>query len=126
MIDVSGEEPVIIPIKNANYTDSDVTTVAVDSKHGHLAVASRSKKLITAAKIAPMADQYLYDVSEYRGVASFRITIEDDHVTYVDEDWKIRRLDLTSKSPKAVTQEAIGRSGRGYWVRKGRIVDGHK
>ena len=122
VIDVSGDEPVIIPIKNATYTDSDVTAVAVDSKHGHLAVSSRSKKLITAAQVAPLADQFLYDVSEYRGVASFRITIEDEDVTYVDEDWNVRRLRLTNKSPKAITQEPIGRSGNGFWVRKGRLV----
>ena len=122
VIDVSGDEPVIIPIKNANYTDGDVTAVAVDSKNGHVALASRSKKLITAAKIAPLADQYLYDVSEYRGVASFSIAIEGDDVTYVDEDWKVRRLELTSKSPKAITQEPIGRSGNGFWVRKGFLV----
>lgn len=122
VIDVSGDQPKIIPIKNAKYVDSDVTGVAVDAKHGNLAIASRSKKLIAAAKIAPMADQYLYDMSQYRGVASFRIAIEDEDVTYVDEDWKVRRLVLTSKSPKAITQEPIGRSGNGYWVRKGRLV----
>ena len=122
VIDVSGDAPIIIPIKNANYTDADVTAVAVDAKHGHLALVSSSKKLVTAAKIAPLADQYLYDVSEYRGVASFEITIEDEDVTYVDEDWRVRRLTLTSKSPTAITREPIARSGNGFWVRKGRLV----
>lgn len=122
VIDVSGETPIVIPIKNANYTDGDVTAVSVHAKSGNVAIASRSKKLIAAAKIAPLADQYLYDVSEYRGVASFQITIENDDVTYADEDWKVRRLELTSKQPRAITQEPIARSGNGFWVRKGRVV----
>ncbi|MEM6470939.1 MAG: hypothetical protein AAF802_15380, partial [Planctomycetota bacterium] len=122
VIDVSGENPVIIPIKNANYVDRDVVSVAVDAKNGHVAVASRQQKLVTAAKIAPLADQYLYDVAEYRGVASFDITIENNVVFYVDEDYKVRALDLNTTSPKAVTQEPIARSGNGFWVRKGRVV----
>ena len=122
VIDVSGDEPQIIPIKNATYTDADVTSVAVDAKRGNVAIASRSKKLIAAAKVAPMANQYLYDVSEYRGVASFEITIEDETVTYADEDWKVRQLELTSKTPKAVTQSSIARTGNGFWIRKGRLV----
>ncbi len=122
VIDISGDKPVIIPIKNANYTDRDVTSVSLQAKHGHIAVASRQKKLITAAKIAPMADQYLYDVSEYRGVATFDITIENEVVYYVDDDYKVRALNLNNKSPKAITQEPIARSGNGFWVRKGRLV----
>ncbi|MEM7557825.1 MAG: hypothetical protein AAF394_01755, partial [Planctomycetota bacterium] len=122
VLDLSGDVPAIIPIKNANYTDADVTSVGVDSKNGHVAMVSRSKKLVTAAKIAPLADQYLYDVSEYRGVSTLPVAIEGDDVTYVDEDWKVRRLELTSKVPKAVTQEPIARSGRGFWLRKGRLV----
>lgn len=122
VIDVSGASPKIIPIRNANYTDRDVSSVSVDAKRGHLAVASAQKKLVTAAKIAPLADQYLYDVSEYRGVARFDITIEDEVVYYVDEDYKVRALDLTDKSPKAVTQVPIARSGNGFWVRKGRLA----
>ncbi|MEO1528329.1 MAG: hypothetical protein AAFX06_23140 [Planctomycetota bacterium] len=122
VIDVSGDQPVIIPIKNANYTDADVTSIGVDSENGGIIVSSRSKKLVAAAKIAPLADQYLYDVSEYRGVASFPIVIERDDVTYVDEDWNVRRLDLTTKSPKAITQQKIARSSDGFWVRKGRLV----
>ena len=122
VIDVSGEEPSVIPIKNADYTDADITSVAVDSKNGAVAISSRSKKRIAAAKVKPLADQYLYDVSEYRGVASFPIVIEGDDVTYIDEDWKVRRLDLTNKSPIAITQTPLARSGQGFWVRKGRLV----
>lgn len=122
VIDVSGDTPVIIPVKNANYTDRDVSSVSVDAKRGHVAVASRQQKLVTAAQIAPLADQYLYDVSEYRGVASFDITIEDEVVYYVDEDYNVRALDLTDKSPKAITQEPIARSGNGFWIRKGRLL----
>lgn len=122
VLDISGDQPVVIPIKNANYTDADVTSVGVDSKNGGVVISSVSKKLIAAAKVAPLAGQFLYDVAEYRGVASFPVVMEGDDVTYVDEDWNVRRLDLTNKSPKAVTQEKISRSGRGFWLRKGRLV----
>ncbi|MEL6105844.1 MAG: hypothetical protein AAFU85_07405 [Planctomycetota bacterium] len=122
VIDVSGDEAVIIPIKNANYTDADVTSVGVDSKNGGVVISSARKKLICAAKIAPRANQFVYDVSEYRGVAPFPLVIEGEDITYVDEDWNLRRLDLSDKSPKAVTQEKIARSGNGFWVRKGRVV----
>ncbi|MEM8734793.1 MAG: TIGR03067 domain-containing protein, partial [Planctomycetota bacterium] len=62
------------------------------------------------------------DVSEYRGVGTFDIEIEDNVVFYVDSDDKVRALDLNTKAPKAVTQEPIARSGNGFWVRKGRVV----
>lgn len=122
IIDVSGDSPQIIPIKNATYTDRDVTSVALDAKRGNVAVTSRTKKLVTAAKVAPLAEQYLYDVSEYRGVASFDATIESEIVYYADEDFNVRMLDLSNKSPKAVTQQPIARSGNGFWIRKGRLA----
>ena len=69
-----------------------------------------------------MAEQYLYDVSEYRGVTSFDATIENEKVYYADEDFNVRVLDLTNKSPAAITQQPIARSGNGFWVRKGRLA----
>ena len=121
IIDVSGDQPVIIPIKNAQYTHDQVTSVSVDAKDGIVAVASRANKIITAAKIAPLANQHVFDVSDYRGVSSFQIHLEDEVVTYADEDWKVRQLKL-GVVPQAVTQEPIARSGNGFWVRKGRLV----
>ncbi|MEM8734823.1 MAG: hypothetical protein AAGG44_11400, partial [Planctomycetota bacterium] len=58
VIDVSGKQPVVIPIENANYVDHDVTSVAVDAKNGHVAVAAGRRGLITAAKVTSLADQY--------------------------------------------------------------------
>ncbi len=121
VIDVSGTDPVIIPIKNSDYTHDQVTTVAIDSKKGHIAIASRAKKMIAAAKIAPLANQSVFDVSEFRGIGDFQMTLEDEVVTYADEDYKVRQMQL-GKSPRAVTEEPIGRSGNGFWVRKGRLV----
>ena len=122
VIDVSGTTPKVIPIKNGNYVDSDVTSVGVNAKEGLVVVASRSKKLITAAKVAPLANQHAFDLTDYRGVASFDVSVEYEDVTYVDEDWKVRVLDLGEGIPQAITQQPIARSGNGFWVRKGRRV----
>ena len=121
IIDVSQDEPVIIPIKNSNYTHDQVSSVDLDAKEGIVAISSRAKKQISAAKIAPLANQHNFDVSEYRGVADFQITLEDEVVTYADEDWKVRQLQL-GETPRAITQEPIARSGNGFWVRKSRLV----
>ena len=121
IVDVSLDEPAIMPIKNANYTHDQVTSVAVDAKHGIVAIASRAKKQISAAKVAPLANQHTFDVSDYMGVGEFGIAVEDEFVTYADAKWKIRQLKLGG-SPKAITQQPIVRSGNGFWVRKGRLV----
>ena len=122
VIDLSGPEPGIIPIKNADYLDRDVTAVGLSAKYGVIAVSSRSKKQIAVAPIAPLADQTPFHLAEYRGVASFGLGVEDDAVVYADDDWKVRRLSLSSGSSTAITEAAISRSGNGFWVRKGRLV----
>lgn len=126
VIDVSGPEPKVIPIKNSDYTHSHASSVAVDSKNGIIAISSRHNQKILAAKIAPMANQIVFDVSEYKGVSDFRIAFEEEVVTYVDQDWKIRQLKLGDKSPKAISEQPISRSGDGFWVRKGRLVSFRK
>ncbi|MEP3480590.1 MAG: TIGR03067 domain-containing protein [Fuerstiella sp.] len=122
VLDVSGDVPKIIPIKNADYLDSEVTSVSVDAKRGTLAISVRQKKLIAAAKIAPLANQYVFDLREYRGVGPQQIFIEGDWVTYADEDWKVRLLDLEKGTPKAITDQAFPRSGNGFFVRNGRLA----
>ena len=121
IVDVSQDEPKIIPIKNANYTHDQVTSVAVDAKNGIVAIASRAKKQISAAKVAPFANQHLFDVGEYMGIGEFEIAVEGELVTYADSKWKVRQLKLGGQ-PRAITQEPIARSGNGFWVRKGRVV----
>ena len=121
VIDVSQDEPVIIPIKNSDYTHDQVTSVSIDAKRGIVAMASRDKKMIAAAKVAPLANQHVFDVSEFKGVGDFQITLEDEVVTYADENWKVRQLKL-GDSPKAITEQPIGRSGNGFWIRKSRLV----
>ena len=122
VIDISGDQPRIIPIKNADYVDSDVTSLSIDAKHGTIAVSSQRKKLITAAKIAPLANQHAFDLTDYRGVGPQGIFIERDWLTYADEDWKVRLLDLDEGTPKAITDQAFPRSGNGFFVRNGRLV----
>ena len=122
VIDVSGDDPKIIPIKNSDYLDSDVSSLSIDAKAGMIAISSSRKKLIAAAKIAPLANQHVFDVKGYRGVGSQRIFIEDDWVTYADEDGKVRLLDLGKGDPKAITDEAFPRAGNGFFVRKGRLA----
>lgn len=122
VIDVSGDAPKIIPIKNADYLDSEVTSISLDARRGTMAISARSKKLIAAAKIAPLANQHVFDMSDYRGVGSQQIFIEGDWVTYADEDWKVRLLDLEKGTPKAVTDQAFPRAGNGFFVRKGRLA----
>lgn len=122
VIDVSNDVPRIIPIKNADYLDSDVTALSLDAGRGTMAISVRQKKLIAAAKIAPLANQHVFDMSDYRGVGPQQIFIEGDWVTYADEDWKVRLLDLEKGKPKAMTDQAFPRSGNGFFVRKGRLT----
>lgn len=122
VIDVSGDAPKIILIKNGDYLDSDVSSLSIDAKHGTIAISSSRKKLIAAANIVPLANQHIFDLADYRGVNRQQIFLEEDWVTYADEDWKVRLLDLGKGASKAITDEAFASSGNGFYVRKGRLV----
>ncbi len=121
VIDVSGPEPQIIPIKNADYTDRQVSSVDVDAKAGMVAVSSREKKLVTMAKVAPLAQQNVIDLTDYRGVDRRQIYLEDDVLVYADEDLKVRML-RPGEPPRAVTDQPVGSSSNGFTVRQGRLV----
>ena len=122
VIDVSGDRPVVIPIKNADYNDRQVSSVAVDAKNGIVAISSAEKKLIGVAKVADLANQYTFDVGDYRGVNRRQIFIDDNAVVYSDEDLKVRVLDPDNPIPRAITDTAFGPSSNGFIVRKGRLV----
>ena len=122
VIDISGDVPQIISIKNAGYNDRQVSSVSVDAKHGHVAISSLEKKWIAAAKVAPLANQHVFDLTDYRGVLGSQIFIEGDWVTYADADWKVRLLDLRKGVPKAITDQALPSSNRSFIVRKGRLA----
>ena len=122
VIDVSGSQPKVIPIKNATYVDSDVSSISLDAKRGTIAISSRQKKLIAAAKIAPHANQHTFDLTDYRGVGPQRVFIEGDWITYADTDWKVRLLDLEKGTPVAITDQPFPRAGNGFYVRKGRLA----
>ena len=122
VIDLSGAAPVVIPIRNAGYTDRQVSSVAVEARTGMIAVSSSEKKLISVATVAPLANQMTFDVSEYRGVDRRQIYLDNGSVVYADEDLKIRQLRPDAPVPAAITQEPIGRSGNGFVVRNGRLV----
>ncbi len=122
VIDVSGDQPRIIPIKNGPYVDRDVSSVAVDAKQGIVTISSRQQKSLYVAKIAPLANQQVFPLRDYRGIGSRQIFIVDEGVVYADEDDKIRHLQFDEVAPKALVDEAIGRSGNGYTVAKGRLV----
>lgn len=122
VIDVSGDSPVIIPIKNADYLDRDVSSVDVDAEHGVVAVSSQAKKLVAAAVVAPFASQQTFDLADQGGVGKQQIFVEDDWITYADDDQKIRVLKLESGASKAVTDVPFASSGNGFAVRKGRVA----
>ena len=122
IIDVSGDTPVVFPIKNANYNDRQVSSVALDAKNGFVAISSAEKKLIAVAKVAPLANQKVFDMTDYRGVDRRQIFIEDSWITYADRDLKVRLLKAGNGIPKAITEEAVGSSSNGLIVRKGRLV----
>lgn len=122
IIDVSGDQPKIIPIKNSDYLDSQVTSIAVDAKNGTMAVSSSSQKLIAAAKIAPLANQMVFDATDYQGVGPQAIFNEDDWIAYPDADWKVRLLNLESGDSKAITDQPFPRAGNGFFVRQGRLA----
>lgn len=122
VIDVSGDKPVVIPIKNANYNDRQVSSVALDAKNGLVAVSSAEKKLIAVAKVAPLANQNIFDMTDYRGVNRRQIYIDGDMVTYADSDLKIRVLKAGDEAPVAITEEALGSGNNGFVVRNGRLA----
>lgn len=122
VIDVSGDQPVVIPIKNANYNDRQVSSVALDARNGLVAVSSAEKKLISVAQVAPLANQNVFDMADYRGVNRRQIYIEGTSVTYADSDLKIRVLTAGSKVPKAITEKGFNTGVNGFIVRKGRLV----
>ena len=122
IVDVSGETPRVIPIKNSEYTHRDVTAIALDAKAGVVAVSSRQKKIIAVAKIANLANQFLFNLGDYRGVGTHQLFVEREWIIYADEDSKVRLLDLNDRIPKAVTDQPFANSGNGFYVRKGRLV----
>ena len=122
VIDISGPTPQIIPIKNADYLDYEVSCLSLDAQNGAIAIGSRAKKLIAAAVIAPLANQKTFDLTDFRGVKSGQMFLEGDWVTYADEDWKVRLLHLSDGVSKAVTETAFAPSGNGFFVRKGRLA----
>ena len=122
VIDISGPEPVVIPINNAEYTHRDATSLCLDAKQGMVAVSSQSKKLIAVAPIATRARQHVYALDDFRGVGPQRIFLEDEWITYGDSDWKVRLLKLGDTTPQAITDEAFPRAGNGFFVRKGRLA----
>lgn len=122
VIDVSGDEPTVIPVNNANYNDRQVSSVAVDAKNGLVAVSSAERKLIAVAKVAPLANQKTFDMTDYRGVDRRQIYIEDDVITYADRDLKVRMLKAGAVAPVALTEEGLGSGNNGFVVRRGRLV----
>ena len=122
VIDVSGDQPVVIPIKNANYNDRQVSSVALDARNGLVAVSSAEKKLIAVAQVAPLANQNVFDMTDYRGVNRRQIHIEGRVVTYADSDLKIRVLQAGSRTPNAITEEGFKTGDNGFTMRKGRLV----
>lgn len=121
VIDVSGDEPKIIPIKNADYADREVSCVALNSKDGILAASSRAKKSLYLAKVARLANQHSLNVADYRGVNDNQIYLSNDKLIYVDEDDRLRYLDPGSP-PIALTDQTLGSTGNGFVARKGRVV----
>ncbi|MEM9646258.1 MAG: hypothetical protein AAF989_14805, partial [Planctomycetota bacterium] len=122
ILDVSGDEPRVIPIPNADYQDSEVSAVSIDADHGNVAVGVASRGVIYASRIAAGAKQHSIDLNSSGGVGTMPIFLEDDDVFYGDRTRRVRRLVLESGQSIALTEFPVPRSGDGFAVRKGRVV----
>jgi len=122
VIDVSGPNPKVIPIKNADYTHRDVRSVAVDARRGIVAMSCRQLKRIYAAPIAVLANQRKYDLVFSNGVNDAQIHLTDERIVYSDETGRLRELWLDDGAGSALTEEPLGRSGNGFIATDKRTV----
>ena len=122
LIDVSGENPHVVSVKNAGYSHRDVSSVAVDASQGLVAVSSRQQRSIYVAKAARLANQLQFELDEYKGISDDQIFIGENAIVYADTEDKLRILPLDGGHPVALTDEGMGASSNGFFFAHGRVA----
>ncbi|MEM7454145.1 MAG: hypothetical protein AAF456_07295 [Planctomycetota bacterium] len=122
VIDLSGDQPVIIPIKNGPYVDRDVSSVAVDAGQGMVAISSRQQDSLYVAPVVPLADQTVFELGDYKGMGDEQVFIVDDGIVYADGEDMVRHMKLDGSAPMAIIDEPFGRSGNGFTVNRDMVV----
>jgi hypothetical protein len=113
MIDVSGPEPVVFALANADFESSEATAVAVDAATGLVAVSSRSKSAIYTAEAASGAELAKHDLGAYDGIASAPLLAGGGFVAYRDGAGKAK-LRLLDPGGEVQTIGTLGPPVLGY------------
>lgn len=122
VIDVSGDTPVVIPIKNGPYQDNRLDNIAVNAEEGMIAMGSSNEDAIYTAPVVSMANQAVATLKDYKSVRASQIFIADGGVVYADDEYKVRFLPFGSNEPRRITDQAFGRSSNGFFADHGRLV----
>ncbi len=122
VIDISGDVPAIIPIKNGPYKDQRVDSIAVSAAEGMVAIASSNDNALYTAPVSSMANQTEIKLDDYKAVRASQIFIDAGGVVYADDEYKVRHLPFGSSSPKLLTDQGFGGSSNGFFADNGRLV----
>ncbi len=123
LIDLSGPEPVIFALSNADFQGREATAVAVDAASGQVAVSSQRKSAIYTAKAAPGAALTKHDLSGQDGVGNAPLIADHGLVAYRDAAGKakFRLLDDTGRS---IAIGTLGPAVFGYAMNAGAYAYG--
>lgn len=99
VVDLSGEEPVVISLRGGLAVD-DVSTVKVSARYGYVAVGSKRAKAIYVARIGLGAQLRRFDLSGEDGLGEADMALLDRYVVYQDAAGfrNLRALDLENGS----------------------------
>ena len=110
VIDISSEEPQILPFKNSAYAAGDISAITVDAKTGLLAVACPRKMAIFVAGIAAGARQQGISLSQTNGINEQPIRISDSQVVYADIQARMRSVNIADRSVELIPARSPVRS----------------
>ena len=122
VIDLSGDRPVVIPIKNGPYQDNRLDNIAVNAARGVVVMGSSNDDAVYHAPVAPMANQTVVDLKQYKSIRASQPQIVEGGVVYADDEYKVRFLPFDSAEPRRLTDQAFGRSSNGFFADHGRLV----
>ena len=84
VLDLSGDEPSVIAMRNVGFTVDDVSSIKVSAKHGYVAVGSKRQQAIFVAPVAARAELKKYDISGYDSFGEMDMALLDKFVVYQD------------------------------------------
>ena len=122
VIDVSGETPRVIPIRNGGWLDSDISSVAVDAAAGLVAFSSARKKSLWVAPVAAGAVARQFDLTEYGGVDRRQIFLTGGLIIYADSTGLLRALNPNSGVSTPFDPGQYGGAGNGYYAAHGVVA----